>query len=521
MQRDNMAKVTWKIWLLIIFVAFSLIAIFSLPPQFLEKGVLVKSVEQNSSALEAGIKPGMKIISINNQEISSVEDYQKALEIFSDNQTHKLEIKTDTIEAVNLFQPSFVNEIVVNEIPNTRITTGLDIQGGVRALVTAQDHTLTSGEVDDLIAMTQQRLNVFGLSDLGIQKASDSEGNWYMVVQLAGSSPTDLVELITQQGKFEAKIGNETIFVGGNKDITYVGKSGQDAGIYQCNPYQSGTVCEFRFVIYLSEEAAQKQADVTSSLGTNISTGGRYLDKPLDLYLDDIKIDSLSIGTDLKGKVTTQIQISGSGSGATQQEAISDAQANMKKLQTILITGSLPFKLQIAKIDRISPTLGQEFNQAILVAGLLGMVAVSVIIFARYRKIKISLALLLTSFSELIIILGVAALIKWNLDLPSIAGIIATIGTGLDSQIVILDESRFKTDSLSQRIKRALFIIFTSFATAAVSLLPLTGALGFLGIGAAGAGLLKGFAVTTLIGITAGVFITRPAFADIARQIEE
>jgi preprotein translocase subunit SecD len=271
----------------------------------------------------------------------------------------------------------------------------------------------------------------------------------------------------------------------------------------------------------LSEEAAQKQADVTSSLGTNISTGGRYLDKPLDLYLDDIKIDSLSIGTDLKGKVTTQIQISGSGSGATQQEAISDAQANMKKLQTILITGSLPFKLQIAKIDRISPTLGQEFNQAILVAGLLGMVAVSVIIFARYRKIKISLALLLTSFSELIIILGVAALIKWNLDLPSIAGIIATIGTGLDSQIVILDESRFKTDSLSQRIKRALFIIFTSFATAAVSLLPLTGALGFLGIGAAGAGLLKGFAVTTLIGITAGVFITRPAFADIARQIEE
>ena len=107
------------------------------------------------------------------------------------------------------------------------------------------------------------------------------------------------------------------------------------------------------------------------------------------------------------------------------------------------------------------------------------------------------------------------------MDLPSIAGIIATIGTGVDSQIVILDESRFKVDSLKQRIKKALFIIFTSFATAFVSLIPLTGALLVFGIGAAGAGLLQGFAVTTLIGISAGVFITRPAFADIIKQITE
>ena len=66
-----------------------------------------------------------------------------------------------------------------------------------------------------------------------------------------------------------------------------------------------------------------------------------------------------------------------------------------------------------------------------------------------------------------------------------------------------------------------MFIIFTSFATAFVSLVPLTGALSGMGIGAAGAGLLKGFAVTTLIGITAGVFLTRPAFADIIKKISE
>jgi preprotein translocase subunit SecD len=341
-----------------------------------------------------------------------------------------------------------------------------------------------------------------------------------MVVEIAGSTPSDLQSLIAQQGKFEAKIGNETVFVGGKKDITYVARTGQESGIESCNPNQGGGYfCSFRFAVYLSEEAAQRHADITSKLGINSSSAGGYLDKPLDLYVDDQLVDSLMISEELKGKVTTQVSVQGSGTGATQQDALTSAQQNMKKLQTVLITGSLPFKLKIVKIDRISPVLGQGFVKSVIIAGMLAIIAVSIIIFIRYRKIKISLALLLTSFSELIIILGVAAFIKWNLDLPSIAGIIATIGTGVDSQIVILDESRFKIDTLKERIKKALFIIFTSFATAFVSLIPLTGLLSFMGIGAAGAGLLKGFAFTTLIGITAGVFITRPAFADIVRQL--
>jgi len=36
----------------------------------------------------------------------------------------------------------------------------------------------------------------------------------------------------------------------------------------------------------------------------------------------------------------------------------------------------------------------------------------------------------------------------------------------------------------------------------------------------AGAGLFKGFMITTIIGVTAGVFISRPAFADIIKKIE-
>jgi len=112
----------------------------------------------------------------------------------------------------------------------------------------------------------------------------------------------------------------------------------------------------------------------------------------------------------------------------------------------------------------------------------------------------------------MIIILGVASFINWNIDLPSIAGILATIGTGVDDQIIILDETRQEISlSIKQKLKRAFSIILGAYFTAVVALFPLLWA---------GAGLLKGFAITTIIGITAGVLITRPAFVDMIRKIE-
>lgn len=516
-------KLTWRIEMLSVCILLSIMAIFiSHGPTiaYFESGMLVKSVGQNSSIFNAGLRAGDIIKSINGQVINNISEYESAMTIFSDNSSHKLIIDTKSQEIIGLFNASVINEFSLDKISATNIKAGLDIQGGVRAVIGAKDHKLTADEVSNLIEISQNRLNLYGLTDMKIYP-QDVLGNNYMVVEIAGSSKSDLENLITQQGKFEAKIGNDSVFVGGNEDITYVGRSGQDAGIYSCNPASQGYVCEFRYTISLSEKAAKRQADLTANLSVNLSSGGKYLEKPLDLFIDGNSMDTLQIGADLKGRITTQIQISGSGVGKDQTEAYNNAKANMKKLQTIMITGSLPFKLEIVKIDKVSPLLGQQFVKTVLLGGLFAIIAVSLVILARYRRIKVSLALLLTSFSEIVIILGCAALIKWNLDLASIAGIIATIGTGVDSQIVILDETRLKQESFRERIKKALFIVFTAFATAFVSMIPLTGFLSFMGVSAAGGGFLKGFAITSLIGITAGVLITRPAFADIIKQLNE
>ena len=97
--------------------------------------------------------------------------------------------------------------------------------------------------------------------------------------------------------------------------------------------------------------------------------------------------------------------------------------------------------------------------------------------------------------------------------MAAIAGIIAAVGTGIDSQIIILDQTLRKEareETLRERLGRAFFIIFGAGGVVIAAMLPLM-TLGF--------GLLRGFAITTMIGVLAGILITRPAFGEIVRRL--
>jgi preprotein translocase subunit SecD len=499
-----MIKLHWRVWLLIIVLLLSALAI---SPSF-ENGVLIKSVDQNSTAYDGGLRSNMIIQSINGQKVTNIADYNQIVNsIFPSSNRTKLTVTLKDSEVVLLTKEA--PEITVADMPKTKLKTGLDLSGGARALVKTET-PISAAELNDLVAVTSNRLNVFGIADVSVRPVSDLSGNNFMLIEVAGATPSDLRELITQQGKFEAKIGNDTLFVGGEKDITYVARTGEQSGIYSCNTYQSGEACMFRFAISLSEAAAKRHAEITGKLGLSQENPG-YLEKKLDLYLDDKLVDSLLISQDLKGRETTQISIQGSGTGTTRKEAYDNSVKDMNHLQTVLITGSLPYKLQIEKLDTLSPLLGKEFTKSILTLALIVFFAVSIVLFIRYRRIKITLSVILTMFSEAFITLAIAALIRWNLDAPSIAGIIAGMGTGVNDQIIIIDEAvSGKESSVKQRIKSAFMIIFGAFFTIIAAMIPLFWA---------GAGMLKGFALTTILGVSVGILITRPAFAEIVRKI--
>jgi preprotein translocase subunit SecD len=328
---------------------------------------------------------------------------------------------------------------------------------------------------------------------------------------MPGVNEEEVRDLLSKQGKFEARIKNQTVFIGG-KDITYVCKSADCSGIDPragCGRAGGDTwFCRFRFSIALSQEAAQRQADATADLDIISENNQQYLSEKIALFLDDKQVDELNIGSELKGQAVTDIQISGSGVGITKQEAAINSLQNMKRLQTILITGSLPVKINIIKTDSISPLLGDEFVRNAITIGLLALLVVVILVLLRYRKIQIAIPLLITSTSEVIILLGFAAIANWNLDLAAIAGIIIAVGTGVDHQIVITDETLSgeakKIFNWRERIKNAFSIIMVAYLTTVVAMIPLL---------FAGAGLLKGFALTTIVGVSIGVFITRPVYA--------
>lgn len=551
----------------IILLAFIVMALVAVNPHPFVKGVAIRSVLTNSSASLAGIpqpKPTgtpmskERIISINNNAVNTVEDYYDFVNVLNVNQSiqiktnkglYKLTVKekTETIELNGTIEKEVeeivaVNETVngtikevnktiskiievpktktislgaediglrVYEAPKSNIRQGLDLQGGTRVLLQPEEKQ-DKKDLDMLMDNMKQRLNVYGLSDLTIRSAGDLSGNQYIIVEIAGANEEEIRSLLAKQGKFEAKIADDVVFVGG-KDITYVCKSANCAGIDPntgCNQAQGQWFCRFRFAITLSPGAAKKQAEATKDLEVVKEKESSYLSEQLVLFLDDNEVDRLSIGPDLKGRAVTDIEISGSGVGASQQEAILNSLNNMKKLQTILITGSLPVKMNIVKIDAISPVLGKEFVKNAVLLGVLALAAVLVLIFLRYRKMQVAIPLVLTCIAEIIILLGVATLIGWNLDLAAIAGIIIAIGTGVDHQIIITDETlKGETRMIfnwKERIKSAFFIIMGSYFTTLVAMIPLI---------FAGAGLLKGFAITTMIGFTIGVFITRPVYA--------
>lgn len=212
---------------------------------------------------------------------------------------------------------------------------------------------------------------------------------------------------------------------------------------------------------------------------------------------------------DTKGECVYKAQIT--GSAQTFEQARKEVQQN----QVLLTSGNLPIALTLESKSTTPPTLGRRFLEYSMYTALMAVFAVAVIVFIRYRRIEIVLPVMVTMLGDILMILGFAAFINWELDLPALAGIIAAVGTGVDHQIVITDETLKRTKqkkmvSMSERIRKAFFIIFTAAATITAAMAPLL---------TIGAGMLKGFAFTTLMGVFIGVFISRPTYATIVEAL--
>lgn len=427
--------------------------------------------------------------------------------------------------------------IDLEHMSSTNLLFGLDLKGGVRALLKPQDKV----DLEQVKNILEQRINVFGLRDASFRTVTIGDTG-FIEVSMAGASLEELRELLERQGKFEARIPVTVKFPGTIKiyevheidDSLRIGDqldldgivfevanktsssivlistvfTGEDIKTVFIDPQRSRiepteTNYFWSFGVQLSPEGAERFAKITQNLGV-LPDG--HLDSPIMFFLDNELLDQLQIASSLRGQVATEVSIT--GGSVTMEEAVRERAS----LQSILRSGALPTSLEIESLEEISPTLGNDFLQNAIFAGFGAILGVAAVITVRYRKIKFILPMITISLSEVLIILGASVAIGWTIDLPSIAGIIAAVGTGVDSQIIIIDQALrgISEESLYLKLKRAFFVIFGAGGVTIAAMLPLW----FSGLG-----LLRGFATITILGVLVGILITRPAFGSIIEKL--
>lgn len=501
----------WKISLMVILLIISVIVI---RPSFNQKGALVTSVSAPASTY---LQQGVIITAFNGLEVNNASEYQKVTSSVQPGDTititYKQEVNPYQYETKTTYPFKVIEEenstiigITVGSVPFSNLEFGLDLSGGTKVILQPEEE-VTSQELTNIIGILEQRLNVYGFKEIPINTLSDFGGNDYIKVELPASVSVDNIQqLLEHEGKFEAKIGNDTVFTG--DDIISVCVTGVDC-VSRVRAAQGGFLFEFGLTI--SEQGAERFANITSGLSIASIGSNCYLNDTISFFLDDESLEGsdLRIGCSLQGVPERSPVISG---GANTAES---AREEMKRLKSMLQSKNLPVGLNIESVEIISPKLGHEFLNNIIFVFLLAIFCVDVIIALRYKNFKIALPIIFVTLSEIIITLGVATLFNWTFDLAAIAGLIASVGTGVDDQIVITDEILSQEGSekdikFKERIRRAFFIVFATFTTSIAVMIPLANA---------GAGILRGFATTTIIAISVGVLVTRPAYSRILEKL--
>jgi preprotein translocase subunit SecD len=174
----------------------------------------------------------------------------------------------------------------------------------------------------------------------------------------------------------------------------------------------------------------------------------------------------------------------------------------VKDQSMILRSGALPAGIKYLEERTVGPSLGSDSIHAGVRAAVIGMVAVLIFMLVYYRGagINADVALIL----NLVILLGFLGFSGATLTLPGIAGVILTVGMGVDSNVLIFERIREELrngktppSAVEQGFGHAWITIVDTHVTTIVSAFIL-----FI----FGTGPVRGFAVTLTFGLLANLF---------------
>lgn len=197
----------------------------------------------------------------------------------------------------------------------------------------------------------------------------------------------------------------------------------------------------------------------------------------------------------------------------TVQSAITDGQAvitgnytmqQAEQIATQLRAGTFAVSLDPISIQTIGATLGEGALNASIIAAVIGIAAIIIFMIVMYKGLGILASLALLIYSILMIYL--LAIVPWvQLTLPSIAGVILSIGMAVDANVIIFERIRDERRLFGKPIATCVQIGFKKALTAIIDS-NVTTIIGSIVLIILGSPSVQGFGITLLIGILLSMF---------------
>lgn len=350
----------------------------------------------------------------------------------------------------------------------SNIDKGLDLVGGTSLLMEIKDNTSDEDVLARTMELIKMRLDPDGVKDVIISEEGDNR----VRIEIPGEFDTDsVIETIGKTGNLA--------FVGPDDEEILTGKQVKEAIAYMNSNNQYAVSLE------LNEEGKDAFAEATT----------KFLNQQISIKMDDEVLTS----------PTVNAVISDGKASISPMETMEEA----SKIANIINSGALPVTLEVASVKTVGPTIGSEALQLSKKAAFIGvaLVILFMIIYYRIPGILASAALVLF-ICIVLIIFGEFGVV---LSLAGIAGLLLTIGMAVDANVLIFERTKEElklgksiATAVDAGYHRALSSILDSNITTIIAALVLY----FLGAGA-----IKGFAVTLLIGIIVSIltalFVTR------------
>lgn len=518
MQKNLLSKTALIIAVLLVFVY----GIFGIPGSLSGDGLREAVLSRIHLGLD--LKGGTHLILqvMVNEAVSAETDHavellkdqlQKAKVTFTDiskpdpqNQPEKIEIKGLSIDAA-----STLRSVVSDNLKDYELTSAAG-NSWTLTLNPAAVNDLKTRTVDQSIEAIRNRVDSLGVSEPVIQR--NGMGNNEILVQLPGvDDPGRVKDIIQSTARLELRQGfdnqngydSEQAALQAHGGVLPPGTvlmhgmaggagTGDRVFIVGRIPVVGGT--DIRDARVGTDSTGRPDVDfnLTAAAGNKFGafTSAHNETGPdpnhyLAVVLDNKVREFASIRSEIRD--TGEIE-----GGFTDQSA--------KDLAMLLRSGALPASLHYLTERTVGPSLGADSIRAGVRAAVAGMLAVLIFMLVYYRGagINADVALIL----NLVILLGFMGFTSSVLTLPGIAGVILTVGMGVDSNVLIFERIREElrhgkapAAAVDQGFDRAWTTILDTHVTTIVSAIILF----FVGSGP-----VRGFAVTLTFGLLANLF---------------